>query len=43
MKEIKYFVVIDTREKENLHILKAFEKHNIVYKKRKVKFWRLCH
>ena len=38
MKEIKYFVVIDTREKENLHILKAFEKHNIVYKKEKLNF-----
>lgn len=38
MKEMKYFVVIDTREKENLHILKAFEKHNIVYKKEKLNF-----
>ena len=38
MKEIKYFVVIDTREKEILQILKAFEKHNIVYKKEKLNF-----
>lgn len=38
MKEINFKVIVDTREKENLHILKAFEKHNIVYKKEKLNF-----
>lgn len=34
MKEIKYFVVIDTREKEIDHIEKAFKKNNIDYIRR---------
>lgn len=34
MKEIKYFVVIDTREKQIDHILKAFKKNNIDYTRR---------
>ena len=34
MKEIKYFVVIDTREKQIDHILKAFKKNNIDYIRR---------
>lgn len=34
MKEIKYFVVIDTREKNIEHIVKAFEKNNIKYERR---------
>lgn len=38
MNKINFKVIVDTREKENLHILKAFEKHNIVYKKEKLNF-----
>lgn len=34
MKEMKYFVVIDTREKQIDHILKAFKKNNIDYIRR---------
>ena len=34
MKEIKYFVVIDTREKQTDHIEKAFKKNNIDYIRR---------
>lgn len=34
MKEIKYFVVIDTREKNIEHIVRAFEKNNIKYERR---------
>ena len=34
MKEIKYRIIIDTREKEIDHILKAFEKNNISYERR---------
>ena len=36
--ELNYKIICDTREKENLHILKAFEKHNIAYKKEKLNF-----
>ena len=38
MNKIDYRIVVDTREKENLHILKAFKKHNIPYKKEKLNF-----
>lgn len=34
MKEIKYKIIIDTREKQIDHILKAFEKNNIKYERR---------
>lgn len=34
MKEIKYKIIIDTREKQIDHILKAFEKNNISYERR---------
>lgn len=34
MNKIKYFVVIDTREKQIDHILKAFKKNNIDYTRR---------
>ena len=37
MNKINYKIICDTREKENLHILKAFDKHNITYKKEKLK------
>lgn len=38
MNKINFKVIVDTREKENLHILKAFEKNNIPYKKEKLNF-----
>lgn len=34
MKEIKYKIIIDTRERQIDHILKAFEKNNIKYERR---------
>ena len=34
MKEIKYKIIIDTREKNIEHIVKAFEKNNIKYERR---------
>lgn len=34
MKSIEYKIIIDTREKENSHIVEVFEKNNIAYEKR---------
>ena len=38
MEKINYKIIIDTREKEIDHIIKAFEKNNVVYKKEKLNF-----
>ena len=38
MKNIEYFILVDTREKQNQHILEVFEQNNINYKVTKLDF-----
>lgn len=38
MKNIEYFILVDTREKKNDHVLEVFEQNNINYKLTKLDF-----